>query len=755
MAVSGKRVSGCTAFFLAAILVLSLLMPCAAPAAVQDNRVLESGPVSAGLVLEKHMVAVNGGRVLVYVLKADLSNPYLKINTLVGSDGTLNKNSRVTDMAVNAGAVAAVNADFFQMMESGRPIGMTYKDGQMVTSPPLRDDMYGWAITKNGVPLIDIFNFSGKVTAKNGKTFPLSGINKPSYFQSGEKNSHENSILLYNRSWGQISRGRIDGNDQVTEVFVNNGAVAEILVNQPGKAIPGNGFVLAGRGIGAEYIKTNVKVGEKITVYYSVLPDGNNIWAGTGGWSLLVKDGRATGNFPSDINGLNARTAIGYSKDKKTLYLVTVERSSGSRGVTMTELAEYMAGLGVERALNLDGGGSTTLAVRPLGEEKPVLVNIPQRDVQRFVPTALGFFTAAPRGKLFGLAIKAPDKVFPGDSVTLAANGYDSYFNPYTVTQGSVSWKVSSGPGAFAKNVFTARDSGTSVVLASLGAVQATRTIRVMGAEDLKKIIVEPSSVVVKPGKTFDLKVSAVALDGTVYSLTPNNYTVSVVPGLGSFENGTFKASGTPAAGEIKVSFGYMSVAVPVTVKDDPPLSGFRDLSGHWAAGAVSRLSSAGVVSGYPGNTFGPDRQITRAEFVVMLCKSMGWQPAQEGVPFRDGGAIPGWAGGYILAAAGKGVVSGYEDKTFRPSNQVTRSEMAAMISRALSLPPAGDIDLAGVFADGRAIPSWAVVPVSRAYVSGIMKGDSDKKFRPGDKATRAESAVLIDNAVNYLKSRL
>lgn len=747
-----KLIPGLAAFW-AAVYALLLLAPCAAAAAVQDDLVIESRPVSAGLVMEKHMLTLNGGRVLVFVLKADLSNPYLKINTLVGSDGTLNKNARVTDMAVNAGAVAAVNADFFQMMESGRPIGMTYKDGQLVTSPPLRDDMYGWAVTRNGVPLIDVFNFSGKVTAKNGKTFPLSGINKPSYFQSGEKNSHDNSILLYSRSWGQASRGRIDGNDQVAEVFVNSGKVTGILVNQPGQPIPENGLVLAGRGSGAEYIKSNVRVGDKITVDYTVQPDGNNIWAGTGGWSLLVRDGRAMDNFPLDINGLNARTAIGHSRDRKALYLVTVERSSGSRGVTLNELAEYMVRLGVDRALNFDGGGSTTMAVRPLGEDKPVLVNIPQRDVQRFVPTALGFFSTAPRGKLFGLAVKAPDMMFPGDSVTVVANGYDSYYNPFQVAQDKISWKVSSGPGAFDKSIYTARESGTVDILAGLGAVQATKSIRVLGSGDLKKIIVEPSAAVVKPGKTVEIKVSAVGLDGTVYTLNANNYSATVTPGLGQFDKGTFKASGTPAAGEIKVSFGKLSVVVPVSVKDVQPPSVFRDLAGQWAwaAGAVNRLSAAGIVSGYPGNTFGPDRQVTRAEFVVMLCKAMGWQPVQDGVPFKDSGAIPGWAGGYILAAAGKGVVSGYEDKTFRPSNQVTRAEMAAMTSRALSLPPAGDIDLTRVFADGGAIQPWAVVPVARAYTAGIMKGDAEKKFRPGDKATRAESAVLIDNAVNYL----
>ncbi|MFZ5632002.1 MAG: S-layer homology domain-containing protein [Bacillota bacterium] len=875
--ISRKPTPGRITGLIAALVFLCLLLPYPAPAALQNDRVLEKRPVAEGLVLEKHLVTVGGGQALIYVMKADLSNPYLKINTLVGADGTLSKNARVTDMAVGAGAVAAVNADFFQMVESGRPIGMTYKDGRLITSPPLRDDMFGWAINKDGVPLIEVFNFSGKVTARNGAMFPLAGINKPSYFQSGEKNSHDHTLLMYNRFWGGISRGKIDDQDNVAEVFVSNNVVSEILVNQAGKAIPENGYVLAGRGSAAEYIKANIKVGDKITLDYTVAPEGDKLWAGTGGWSLLVDKGRPMSNYPGDINGPNARTAVGYSADRKKLFIVTVEKSGGSRGVTLGELAEYMAGLGVERALNLDGGGSATLAVRPLGEEKPVLVNRPQKEVQRLVPTALGFFSSAPRGTLAGLALKGPDQVFPGEKITFTAHGYDSHYNPYPVAQEKVKFSVTSGPGSFVKNAFIARDSGPAVISASLGGVKGTKDVRVLGPADFKKITAEPSSLVVPPGGSVELKVVAAGNDGVDYALPAGNYTVSVDPALGLLENGRFKASASPGVGEIKISFGYHSAVIPVAVRsedqaavqyspgqpatltlgeltvrfgnnafggpatisaayggelsgpvpqryntvsavrlqalgvstaglaepaevtwkftpgeggrvaviqftggrwqelpsgvnegegkvvcrvwelgplalvrDQQPPASFKDMTGHWAADAVSRLYVAGIVSGYPDNTFMPSRQITRAEFVVMFCRAMGWQPVQGQQNFRDSAAIPGWAGGYILAAVQKGVISGYEDRTFRPLNPVTRAEMAAMMCRALSLPPADGIQPARVFVDGRAIDSWAVDPVSRVVAAGIMGGDSEKRFRARDRATRAESATILNNTLNY-----
>lgn len=753
-----KKSAGLMGSIIALVLFLVLLLPLPALAALQNEQVLETRPVAEGLVLEKRSYTAGGGPVLIYILRAELSNPYLRINTLVGAAGTLNKNSAVTAAAAGGGAVAAVNADFFQMMESGRPIGMTYKDGQMATSPPLRDDMYGWAITSTGVPLIEVFNFSGEVTAKNGGKFPLSGINKPSYIQSGEKNSHDGTLLMYNRFWGETSRGKIDGKDSVTEVFVSSGGtVTEILSGQAGKAIPDKGFVLAGRGAAAQYIKTNIKVGDRITVDYKVTPEGDRILAGTGGWSLLVDKNKVMGNFPADISGPNARTALGYSPDKKKLLVVTVEKSSASRGLTLQELAEYMAGLGVDRALNLDGGGSTTLAARPLGEEKPVLVNRPQREVQRLVPTALGFFSSAPRSSLAGLVLKGPDAVFPGDTVSYTLLGYDSHYNPVSMNQDNTVWTLVSGSGSLVNNVFTGGKSGSAVISASSGGITVTRTVRVLGSRDLKKLNADPASINVKPGSTVNLKVAAVDLDGTVYDLSPKNYYVSADPRLGIVQNGVYKAPAEPVKGEITISLDSTTVVVPVEVKEEkaPVPVSFKDMNGHWAAGPVARLSAAGVVSGYPGNIFAPDKEVTRAEFLVMVCKAMGWQPVQGETDFSDKSSIPAWAKGYINTALQRGVVTGYkEDRTFRPSTQVSRSEMAAIISRALSLPPAQNTDPAAVFADGKTIASWASGPVSRVYAAGIMKGDRENKFRPGDKAKRAESAAVIDSAVNYLNRK-
>jgi exopolysaccharide biosynthesis protein len=75
-------------------------------------------------------------------------------------------------------------------------------------------------------------------------------------------------------------------------------------------------------------------------------------------------------------DAINARTAIGLSRDRRTLWLFTVDAREGSRGMSVGEVAEMLIREGVHDALNLDGGGSTTLAMEdPKGSRR--IVNAP------------------------------------------------------------------------------------------------------------------------------------------------------------------------------------------------------------------------------------------------------------------------------------------------------------------------------------------------------------------------------------------
>ncbi|MCL6611589.1 MAG: S-layer homology domain-containing protein [Peptococcaceae bacterium] len=168
-----------------------------------------------------------------------------------------------------------------------------------------------------------------------------------------------------------------------------------------------------------------------------------------------------------------------------------------------------------------------------------------------------------------------------------------------------------------------------------------------------------------------------------------------------------------------------------------------KDIAGHWAQGGIEKLVSLGAVTGYRNGTFRPDNRITRAEFTVVLVKAFKIAPG-PGRVFAD--TTGHWAGDFISAAAGSGIVQGYGDGRFGPDDPVTREQMAAMIVKAANLSPApGD----PAFADSGDISAWASVPVVTAVKNGIIKGYEDGTFRPGAYATRAEAVMMIVNALD------
>ena len=92
---------------------------------------------------------------------------------------------------------------------------------------------------------------------------------------------------------------------------------------------------------------------------------------------------------------LAPRTAAGASRDGRRLYLVTVDgRSAKSVGLRTKEVAEMMRKLGADDALNLDGGGSSTLVAREPGEQDVTVQNVPSDGSQRLVANGIGIFSS-------------------------------------------------------------------------------------------------------------------------------------------------------------------------------------------------------------------------------------------------------------------------------------------------------------------------------------------------------------------------
>jgi len=166
------------------------------------------------------------------------------------------------------------------------------------------------------------------------------------------------------------------------------------------------------------------------------------------------------------------------------------------------------------------------------------------------------------------------------------------------------------------------------------------------------------------------------------------------------------------------------------------------DIAGHWAEAEIRALVEEGAIAGYPGGTFKPNNNITRAEFATVLVKAFDLE-AGEGMVFSD--TENHWAKDDIATANAHGIIKGYSDEKFGPNDQITREQAAVMVAVAADLA-AGEQALA--FTDSAKISAWARSAVAAAAEAEIINGYPDGSFQPQGQATRAEAAVIFVRAI-------
>lgn len=192
-----------------------------------------------------------------------------------------------------------------------------------------------------------------------------------------------------------------------------------------------------------------------------------------------------------------------------------------------------------------------------------------------------------------------------------------------------------------------------------------------------------------------------------------------------------------------KLDMVTLEPKVTAAVIDNPTLLIFKDVKGHWAEASIYEAASLGFVTGYADATFKPNLEVTRGEFTTMLVRALQLQTSDgKGLIFKDSKEIPVWARTYVQTAVEAKLITGYADNTFGANKWITRSEMSAIIVRALAKESSSDIQLQ--FADLDKIPAWAIPFVKTAVELGIMKGNTHNQFAPNAPATRAEAVTVI-----------
>ncbi|TLS54059.1 hypothetical protein FE782_01545 [Paenibacillus antri] len=174
----------------------------------------------------------------------------------------------------------------------------------------------------------------------------------------------------------------------------------------------------------------------------------------------------------------------------------------------------------------------------------------------------------------------------------------------------------------------------------------------------------------------------------------------------------------------------------------------FSDVQGHWAQDDIERLANKLIVAGAAENAFRPEDPVTRAEFVALLVRSLGLTESTRGARFADV-STRDWYAGAAGAAGEAGLLTGYEDGTFRPNAPVTREQMAVLLDRAMAFafgdasPTTSSISAAR-FKDAEDISGWAGASIARLVEAEVLQGGPDALFLPQATATRAQCAAAL-----------
>lgn len=505
------------------------------------------------------------------VIRVDLENEYTELKGLFNKEGIAKRDS-VSNMVEKHDAVGGVNGDYFSYTPLPSTLGGLISDGQVIISPiELAYALPSFYLTNDNKGGVEYFDRSIVVTdLNNGTKVHVNTLNKvtPEF----------DTTTLLDNNWGQQSVGNRFHNDLI-EVVVDNDLVKDIRIGQGPVNIPDNGYVIAGRGARAETLQ-QLTVGNKVKLDVATNPNVDKIKFAIGGGSIILKDGQLS---LTDINskGVGPRTGIGINKDNTEMILVTIDgRDSSFKGVSQEMFASIMRELGAYNALNLDGGGSTTMAIKALGQDKAQVVNKPSEGSQRLVVNGVGVVSNAPKGELSYLKVSSEDnKMFVNTSRNIQVKGYDENHNPVKLDPSLANFSLEGVEGDFEANKFRPRSSGKATIKVDYNGIKGEFDLSIL--DTIKDINANIDEINIDANSTYKLpSFYGKDIKGTEARIYLEDIDFTITGDIGHIENGVFYSGETAKGGAITLRAGEGIYNILVSVGNEAKLvDSFEDLA--------------------------------------------------------------------------------------------------------------------------------------------------------------------------------
>lgn len=191
--------------------------------------------------------------------------------------------------------------------------------------------------------------------------------------------------------------------------------------------------------------------------------------------------------------------------------------------------------------------------------------------------------------------------------------------------------------------------------------------------------------------------------------------------------------------------------SVPIVPNVPSGVTGFKDVSAsHWAHSYVTELVNKGIISGYDDNTFRPSSNVTREEFIKMIVGAAGLYSNDAECDFAD---VPNnaWYYRYVASAFVNEIVNGVTDTMFGIGQNITRQDVAVIGARILARFEKETTENNVTLTDFDTVSDYAQDSVKLLNSMGIINGFDDGSFKPHNALTRAEAATIICKLINSL----
>jgi len=329
----------------------------------QDFKTIQDGIEYAEMTREVDKLPVK-----MNLLRLDLTK--VRLDVVHAMDSAIGTET-VSSMATRHGAIAAINAGFFRLDKSifaGDAVGVL-----MIDKKILSEAVQGEKGGRGRVALLienktnQTFVYIERMTATN-----LVSTKEKVFFVGTNRQRNKDDIVIFTKPFSDTTLTDDDG----IEFIVRNNKVMQIVRGKGNSNIPKDGYVISVSGNRTEEALKFLKVGRKAqivrasasaTEFYRPAAFFSRAEDITNGVPQLIKDGKVEITWQEEksskafVETRHPRTAVAKLKDGKFLMVTVDGRSEASGGIGLQHLAEILLELGATDAMNLDGGGSTTM----------------------------------------------------------------------------------------------------------------------------------------------------------------------------------------------------------------------------------------------------------------------------------------------------------------------------------------------------------------------------------------------------------